>query len=216
MRSVVLLSGGMDSAIALHWALREHGRGEVAALAIDYGQRHRIELVRASVIAARAGVPVVRVEALLPWTGTSLTRGGALDHDRVVVPGRNTILLTLAAARALSYGADRVVIGCCQDDAERFPDCRPQYLRVAERALSLGLGVPFAIDAPLVHRSKAAAIALMRELGEACEQAVARSWSCYDPQDAGARSPTPCGRCLACEHRARGFAEAGVRDLGVP
>lgn len=204
---IVLLSGGMDSTVALFWALREHA--DVETLAIDYGQRHRVELGRARRIAALAGVPHREVCASIPWAPSALTGAGSFDADRVIVPGRNLILLTLAAS------GGSVVIGCSGADAERFPDCRVPFLDAAAEALSLGLGRRIEVLAPLVHRSKAQTVELMRELGDDCARAVGLSWSCYDPQDAGARSPIACGRCLACEARARGFGEVGMRDPGA-
>lgn len=200
MSCTVLLSGGMDSAICLHWARERHE--DVRAISIDYGQRHVTELVSARRIARRAGVELVELRAEIPWRPSALTGAGG----DVVVAGRNGILAHIAAAQV---PGGRVVMGCCADDAARFPDCRPAYLEALSQALTLALGV--ALNAPLVTLSKVDALRMASTIPGALD-AVALSWSCYDPQDAGARRPIKCGRCLACEVRTKAFAEIGEPD----
>jgi 7-cyano-7-deazaguanine synthase len=202
MSAIVLLSGGLDSAICLHLALERGCSLNVRAIAIDYGQRHTTELVSARRIARRAGVELLEVTAKIPWQASALTGGGG----DVVVPGRNAILATIAAAHV---PGGTVVMGCCLDDAERFPDCRPAFIDALDDMLRLALNVR--LDAPLVHRTKAEALRLARTVRGAWD-AVALSWSCYAPQDAGARRPTKCGTCLACVTRAAAFAEVGEPD----
>ena len=99
-------------------------------------------------------------------------------------------------------------MGCCADDHERFPDCRPDYLAALAATLRLALRVR--LEAPLVMRTKAETLSLARELG--AWDAVALSWSCYAPQDAGARRPIACRSCLACKVRAMAFEDIGEDD----
>jgi 7-cyano-7-deazaguanine synthase len=122
------------------------------------------------------------------------------------VPGRNAILATIAAAHV---PGGRVVMGCCADDAERFADCRPAFVEALDAVLRLALDV--SLEAPLVHLSKTEALRLARTVRGAWS-AVALSWSCYAPRDAGARRPVKCGSCLACVTRAAAFAEVGEPD----
>lgn len=211
--AILLLSGGMDSAVAGFVVQRRH---PLHAITFSYGQRHEAqEVAAAKKIAGELGAP----HEVLPISGlprTPLTGDGAVtDAISAVVPGRNTIFLTLAAARAQQLGMHRVVIGCCRDDADTFPDCRPGYLLAAETMLRLGIGDPeFTIMAPLVGRTKAAIVRLARELDTgALWEALTDSWTCYAPcvSDTGSRR---CNTCSACRLRARGFAEAGVQDPG--
>ena len=191
--TVVLLSGGLDSTVALFVA-RERWQ-DVRAISIDYGQRHRRELDAAARVAALADVPHRVLTVSWPWP--------PMQGD--VVPGRNTMLLTLAATHdAARGGSCRVVIGACAADAAAFPDCRLAYLLAAQQALSLGLGVPVEIVAPFIDRTKAQIVREARRLG--AWDAVAASWSCY------AGGAAPCGQCGACRYRAEGFAEAGEVD----
>jgi 7-cyano-7-deazaguanine synthase len=202
MNTIVLLSGGIDSAVCLHLALDRYGAGNVRAIAIDYGQRHITELVSARRIARAAGVVLTEAQATIPWRPSALTGGG----PDVVVPGRNLILATIAAAHV---PGGLVTMGCCADDAERFPDCREPFLEALDSTLRLALDV--GLYAPFVRRTKAEILRTARDLPGAWE-AVRLSWSCYAPQDAGARRPTKCRTCLACVTRAAAFAEIGEPD----
>jgi len=201
MSALVLLSGGMDSALALHWALARHDR--VAALSIDYGQRHSVELVAARKIATHAtqiadnftGLTEIKIE--IPWQSSSLTGGG----DSPVIPGRNSILVALAAAEAQAHGLDVVVIACVLDDAGTFPDCRQFFLATLHKATQLATGV--GVDAPFAGMTKRQCLA---EASAAAMEAAMLSWSCYAPQWAGARAPIPCRECGACLARERAFA----------
>ena len=139
-RAVVLLSGGLDSATCLAWALRE--RFEAHALTIAYGQRHAIEVERASEIARALGAASHRVAAvdLTFLAGSALTDRAvdvpkaALDEPSAAgipvtyVPARNALFLTLALAWGESIGARDLVIGVNAVDYSGYPDCRPEFL----------------------------------------------------------------------------------------
>ncbi len=217
-RAVVLLSGGLDSATAAAWA---RGAGfEVAALSVDYGQRHHVELEAAQRVAARLGIADHRVVAvdLRAIGGSALTAGLAVPKDRsaigsdvpiTYVPARNTVFLALLAGLAEVVGATELVIGANVQDYSGYPDCRPEFLRAFAEAARLGTragveGTRFAVRAPLLHLSKAGIVRLGASLGVD----YALTLSCYDPPAAFVH----CGRCDACRLRRAGFAEAGVPD----
>jgi 7-cyano-7-deazaguanine synthase len=178
---VVLLSGGLDSATAL--ALLKNRAA--LALGVDYGQPHAIELDYAERIAEYYGVRYMQLDA--PALGKS---------DDVIFQGRNALLLTIGCCAALATGAKGVVIGSNWSDWERFPDCRPEFMSHIGHALSTAYGV--AVLAPFLRMSKAEVAAKAKELGVPIEQ----TWSCYAP----AQGEQPCGRCLACETRAKALA----------
>ncbi len=196
-RALVVLSGGQDSTTCLFWALREFA--EVTALCFDYGQRHRIELDCAQIIAERAGTPLERIDlgpifaGLSPLTNHNLELGryasaealpGGLEDT--FVPGRNILFLSVAANRAYTLGADALVIGVSQEDFGGYPDCRADFIAAMAEALGLGLGKAMEIVAPLAHLDKAATVQLARELDGAME-ALAYSHTCY------AGTYPPCG-----------------------
>ncbi len=218
LTAVILLSGGMDSGVALYWARAKGYR--CRALSFDYGQRHRIELQFARRLAREAGCPWELVKFRLPWTQASslLNVRQALPHHRpaqigrggipsTYVPARNTIFLSFALAGCDAWGADAIVIGANAIDFSGYPDCRPAYFsalrRVAERGTRLGVkGSSPAIIAPLLKMNKSQIVHLGRRLKVPFEL----TWSCY------AGRVRPCGRCDACALRAKGFREAGFVD----
>jgi len=219
-RAVVLLSGGLDSAVALAVAKRECD--EIYALTVRYGQRHAIEVDCARAIARDAGVREHRIldVDLAGWGGSALTGGGEIPKEpegsaaagevpATYVPARNTVLLSLALAWAEVLEAEAIYIGTHMQDAGGYPDTRPEYLAAFEQTARLATragieGRAPAIRAPLVRKSKGEIISLGRELGVD----FAKTSSCYDPAPSGA----PCGSCSACRLRAKGFRTAGLRD----
>jgi 7-cyano-7-deazaguanine synthase len=217
---VVLLSGGMDSAVAGAWA-RSEGHA-ILALTVDYGQRHRIEIEAARKVArwldAREHV-LLRVD-LREIGGSALTadlpipRGGTGGSiPPTYVPARNTILLSLALSLAEAREAGAIVIGVNRIDFSGYPDCRPEFLaafaRVAEVGTKAGvLGHAPRLLAPLLDLPKEGIVRLGRRLGVPFADTV----SCYDPGPLG----RPCGACDACRLRREGFAAAGMADPADP
>lgn len=197
MRSVVLLSGGLDSAVAL--ALADD---PVEALTVDYGQRHRREIEAARALAAHYGVPwrpITLDPTLFEGTTSALVgntpvpEGHADEPDATYVPARNTVLLSLAAARAEVLGAGSVIIGANADDAAAYPDCRAAYLQSFRDVLLEGTLGHVWIQAPLLAMGKREILLHARRL----DVPVDLTWSCYEGLDSG-----PCGRCGACQARA--------------
>ena len=215
--SVVLLSGGMDSATCLALAVRE--APPVHTLSFAYGQRHARELASARRLARAYEVAAHRVVRLPlgALVRSSLTRSRVpLPHrparggrvPSTYVPARNSILLAVALGYAESHGLGRIYYGANAIDYSGYPDCRPEFVRafnaLARRAVRSPRegGRTVRLLAPLLHRSKADIV----RLGERLGVPWALTWSCY----AGGRRP--CGRCDACRLRARGFHAAGRTD----
>ncbi len=220
-RAVVLLSGGLDSAVVA--ALLRRDGWALHALTVDYGQRHRAELDAARAVAERVGV----AEHLVLPLDLTAVGGSALTDPAVAVPraadplapvgsgipptyvpARNLLFLSLAAGLAEARGAAAVAIGVNAVDYSGYPDCRPEFLDAFERVLRVGTragveGRPLRVLAPLLQRSKAEILALAGALGVPVERTV----SCYDPTPEGA----PCGGCEACRLRARAAAELAAR-----
>ena len=214
-RSVILLSGGLDSTTTLFYAQR---RGfKTAALIFNYGQRHKKEVERAKAIAHYAGCDYHVVKIALPWKGSALLdQHVAIPENRNVdvrgipptyVPARNVIFLSFAVSYAEAIGAARVFIGANAIDYSGYPDCRPEFFVAFEDVLSKGLksgveGNPIKIEAPFLKKTKAQII----KAGLKLKVPYHLTWSCYK---GGAR---PCGVCDSCILRQRGFAALKVRD----
>ena len=223
--AVVLLSGGMDSAVVLVLA-REQGYA-VHALSVRYGQRHTSELDAADRVARALDAvahKTVTVD-LRSIGGSALTDDidVPLDSDQdpgapaastsmipvTYVPARNTIMLSLALGWAEVLGSADIFCGVNAVDYSGYPDCRPEFIAAFERLANLATkagveGAGFRIHAPLLHMSKADIVREGLRLGVDFAQTV----SCYQADRAG----RACGHCDACRLRAEGFAAAGVRD----
>lgn len=215
-RSVVLLSGGLDSATAL--AIARARGDECHTLAFDYGQRHRAELAAARRVSASLRALAHRELriSLDAFGGSALTdpsiavpeHGGA-GIPVTYVPARNTVFLSLALALAEVVAAERIVIGVNFVDYSGYPDCRPEYIEafqhLARLATKRGVeGGTLSIDAPLMALRKGDIIRRGQELGVDYSLTV----SCYQADGEG----RACGRCDSCRLRREGFAAAGVPD----
>ena len=215
-KSVILLSGGLDSATVLALA-RERGFA-CHALSFDYGQRHEAELTAARRVARALGAvehEVIRI-ALEAFGGSALTdRRIAVPEAETrgipatYVPARNTVFLALALGWAEVIGARDLFIGVNALDYSGYPDCRPEFIEAFERLANLATkagveGDGFRVHAPLIAMTKAEIIHEGARLGVDYAATV----SCYQADEEG----RACARCDSCRLRARGFAEAGVPD----
>lgn len=212
MKTLVLLSGGVDSTTALHWAVREHS--VVGALAFHYGSNHaQQELACARYQAERLGVPYHEVDirsischlssALL--SGAQAIPTGAYDEQNMkqtVVPFRNGIFLSIAAGVAESRGAEAVAIAAHAGDHSLYPDCREEYMQAMGQAIALGTYAGVQILRPFIHMGKGEIVALGAELGVD----FAHTYSCY------CGGAAHCGQCGTCQERRGAFLSAGVAD----
>lgn len=218
--AVVLVSGGMDSAVVAAIA-REQGFA-VHALSVAYGQRHLSELAAAARVVAMTGAvahKIVDVD-LRSIGGSALTDtriavpldspdSGEANIPSTYVPARNTIMLSVALGWAEVLGARDIFCGVNAVDYSGYPDCRPAFIAAFERLANLATkaGVEqggLRIHAPLMHLGKGDIILKGLELGVDFSQTV----SCYQASPEG----LACGHCDACRLRAEGFFSAGVAD----
>lgn len=218
-RAVVLASGGLDSTVTAALA-REAGH-ELLWLTVDYGQRHAIEVERARQVAAAMGAAkhTVLMLNLRALAGSALTGDLPVPKDRhsaersrgipvTYVPGRNLVLLSLAAAHAEAEGASLIYFGANVLDYSGYPDCRPEFIRAFEAAVNAGTkaaaeGATLRVRAPLLEMTKADIIRTGIRLGAPLHL----THSCYDPV-----GDLACGRCDSCLIRREGFSRAGVED----
>lgn len=213
--AVVLVSGGMDSAVTL--ALARESGFDCHALSVAYGQRHSSELVAAAALARTLGAVEHKtvVVDLRSIGGSALTadidvpeQGGA-GIPVTYVPARNTIMLSIALGWAEVLGASDIFCGVNAVDYSGYPDCRPAFIEAFERLANLATksgveGAGIRLHAPLMAMSKADIARAGACLGIDFSTTV----SCYQA-DAEGRA---CGHCDACRLRAEGFAAAGIDD----
>lgn len=214
-KAVILVSGGMDSAVTIALA-REQGY-QVHALSVAYGQRHSSELDAAARVAKMLGAvehKTVHVD-LRSIGGSALTADidvpeeGGEGIPVTYVPARNTIMLSIALGWAEVLGSNDIWCGVNAVDYSGYPDCRPAFVEAFERLANVATkagveGAGLRIHAPLMAMSKADIAREGQRLGIDFSATV----SCYQA-DAEGRA---CGHCDACRLRAQGFHAAGLPD----
>lgn len=187
--TLVLFSGGLDSAVLLAWAKR---RGPVATLTADYAGRPAGER-RAERALLRHFRITQRHRCAFPATHSSWVDGSA---DRSFIPGRNLLLHANAFSLARRLGYEAVAVGHLRTDGDEFPDARGEFLRAFARLWRLGDPDPRRAPRlllPFIRGTKQDVVALGRRMGVPFE----KSWSCHRDRQG------PCGRCEACRERER-------------
>jgi 7-cyano-7-deazaguanine synthase len=215
LRSIILLSAGLDSAVNLQ---RAHQETDLAlALTFDYGQ---LAAAR-EVAAARAMCRRLRVRQRvlrLPWlhriSESALTReDNALPHPRrdeldskaaeesarvVWVPNRNGVFVNIAAAFAEALDCDLIVTGFNAEEGATFPDNSPEYVRAANRALGFSTMRRPRLISYTQDLDKVAIVRLGREIGAPLNLI----WSCYRGGE------EHCWRCESCLRLKRALQSA--------
>ena len=215
-RSIVVLSGGQDSSTTLAYAAGS--TGVVACVHFQYGQRHAVERDSAQWWADRLAAPLVvlDVPAIGDAVSSALTSAGAVTdaHPNAphlpasFVPGRNVVMLTLAAAVAHRLAAPNVWAGMSAVDYSGYPDCRPGTLRSTEQTIRLALDWPdCTLHLPLLDRSKADTFALAERLG-VLDDVIEHTHTCYEGDHSTRHEwGYGCGACPACVIRRDGWRE---------
>ncbi len=204
-KAIVLLSGGMDSAVTLFIA-KKNGY-KPYCLTFDYGQRHKKEILFAKRLAKAAKSYCTVLKIRLPWKKSALLdKNIRIPENRrlsrkdnippTYVPARNTIFLSFALSYAEAIGAKAVFIGANAIDFSGYPDCRPVYYKIFNKLFKKATKLEgINIAAPLLYKTKEDIVKLGRRLGVNFNL----TWSCYKG------GPKPCGVCDACRLRSKGF-----------
>ena len=218
MKSVVLLSSGLDSTVAFKEAYNRCD--EVLCVTFDYGQlASEKEITFAKKICELFNVCHIIIS--LPWYSTfrgALTGGGALPKileselddrevtretaEKVWVPARNVVFLSIGAALAENYKYDLVVSGFDAEEAATFPDNTPEFVESFNGMLKFGTLTHPSVYTPLISMSKVEIV----KRGLAIDAPLEWSWSCYEGWE------RPCGVCESCLRRKRAFNSSGAKD----
>ena len=214
-RSIVLVSGGMDSCVTAAMARAEND--QLAFLHVSYGQRTEARERKAfNDIADRYGVEkrlVVSIEYLAKIGGSSLTDEtiavteadlSSTDIPTSYVPFRNANMLSIATSWAEVIGAHSIYIGAVAEDSSGYPDCRPEFYSAFQKTIDTGTKPDTRIEirTPIIELSKAEIVKKGIEL----DAPLHLTWSCYRSEELA------CGTCDSCALRLRGFKLAGVTD----
>ncbi|OYT29807.1 7-cyano-7-deazaguanine synthase QueC [Thermoplasmatales archaeon ex4572_165] len=219
-RSVILISGGLDSAVTAFYAKQESS--ELYGLSFLYGQKHNREIDSAKKIGIEAKLKdhVFFTLDLNQFGGSSLLKNSketipnnvsveeiGKEIPSTYVPARNTIFLSIALAYAETIDADFIFIGVTSEDYSGYPDCRPAFIDAFQNLINNAtkktiLGKNIRLNTPLLKLSKDEIIKKGINLNVPFE----KTWSCYQGKDKA------CGICDSCKLRLKGFKNAGLPD----
>lgn len=214
-KSIVLLSGGMDSALTL--AIAKSVSEKVAVLHLNYGQKtQKKELESFNKLCEFYDITeklVVDISYLVNIGGSSLTdknlevEEADLSNTGVpnsYVPFRNANILTIATSWAEVIGASSIYIGAVQEDGSGYPDTRQEFFKAFEIAANLGTKpeTQIFIKTPIINMTKKTIIEKSVEMNVP----LGYTYSCYKNDEVA------CGVCDSCAYRLRGFKQAGLID----
>lgn len=204
MPAVVLLSGGLDSAVNLKQALDE--TGVALALTFDYGQRAAARELRTALeVCADLGAGHQLIK--LPWLAKLAPPSvadpasdlSAATDQSVWVPARNAVFISIAASFAEALGCEAIVCGFNAEEAASFPDNSPEFVRRCDAMLALATRNAAKVISPTLELSKPEIVRLGAELGAPLHLV----WSCY-----GA-GPEHCWECPSCRRLRAALQDAG-------
>lgn len=221
-KTLVLLSGGADSATALGMFVKDFGSENVSGLNVHYGQKHSREIQAAKDIANyyKINLHEIDLSPIFESSNCSLLQHSTINIPQqtyaeqlkttggtpvtTYVPYRNGLFLSVAASMALSLGCNILVYGAHADDAagNAYPDCSIKFTQALSTAIYLGSGQQLQAFAPFVSMTKAQLIKLGLDIGVPYEL----TWSCYEGKE------KPCGVCGTCRDRIKAFEENGAVD----
>lgn len=214
MRSLVSLSGGMDSATLLANSINAYGKPNVEAVGFTYGSKHNsYENKAAEALALYYEVPYRLIDLTQVMAGLKsnlLKAGGEIpeghyEQDNMsltVVPGRNIIFLSVLASIAMSEKFNYVTIGVHAGDHHIYPDCRPEFIRQMGWAIFYGTDSKVQLLTPLLHFTKAGIL----EAGLKMMVPYHITRTCYKDQ------PVACGKCGSCVERREAFSLQKATD----
>ena len=229
MKTLVLVSGGLDSTVLLHDAVCTKGRENVIALSIFYGQKHEKELEYARWQCKSIPVQLfeadlsdvfkfnVNSSALLQGSEQEIKHMSYADQLRELggsgtvsayVPYRNGLFLSYAAAVALQLGCETILYGAHADDAAgyAYPDCTEDFISAQQMAIVHGTGYKVYLSAPFYRMTKADIVKHGLSRGMTHKE-FEHTWSCYEGKS------EPCGTCGTCLDRAAAFRANGIHDI---
>ena len=221
-KALVLLSGGLDSAVCFFSAIQEYD--EVVALSFDYGQRHAKELRSAhNIVEYGKHFKQKNYEHILQSIkipkGTSVpsaltskhvklcAKGGYHNLPTSFVPGRNLLFLSFACTHAMVRGIDAVITGVNVQDFSGYPDCRPEFIKSFGETFFKATESSVKVLTPLMHMSKALIFAVHAERPDLLKFIVNTTMSCYEGDPKSHAWGMGCGKCPSCKIRAKGWKE---------
>jgi len=219
-KSLVVLSGGLDSTTSLRLAIEDYD--EVSAISFFYNQKQSVELKLAGETCKRLGVPhkIIDISFLGDIAKSTSTNISGSDIDMptinhvlgdpqpvTYVPNRNMIMLSIAASYAETKGIKDVICGFQSNDTYGYHDTTTSFLSKINSVLSENRTHTITVSAPFISLSKFDEIKAVYELDGNIDL-YNTTITCYNPNDIG----ESCGVCPSCAERLRAFADMGMTD----
>lgn len=221
MKSVVILSGGMDSSLALKFTVSKNGAENVAALSFNYGQKQAHELKCAEKVCKLLEVPhkIVHLRFLQEFSkGFSANVDedievpsikDILGHPQPVtyVPNRNMVMLSIAASFAETVGAQEVVCGIQAHDAYGYWDATKEFVDAMNNVIKRNRQNQIEIVAPYADLSKTDELLALQKI-DGNVNFLKNTFTCYNPQ----KGKISCGNCPSCAERIQAFINCNLED----
>jgi len=218
---VVILSGGMDSTIAMRLAVEKYGKENVSALTFYYGQKQSREIDMARMSTNLLGVNHKVVDA--SFLG-DISKGFSANVDtdmamptikdvlgdprpKTYVPNRNMILMSIAAAFAETQGVEYIITGLQVHDEYSYWDTTARFVNKMNEVFSENRKIKIKLIAPFVALSKSQELNIIKELDGNLNLTL-YTLTCYNPN----QQHESCGVCPSCSERIKGFASIGEID----
>lgn len=200
--SVILLSGGLDSLVALGYSQKHTDYNVKLALTFDYGQKSRdAEIAASKKISEYYGIEhkVIKLDWLKEITNTALVSDRTIPTEKlyteesaasVWVPNRNALFLNIAACFCDSYGFNYILYGANKEEAGTFPDNTEEFRYQISKLFETSTLVKPQVAAPLINYNKNDIVRIAVE--DSVPLKLVRS--CYNSGD------KHCGVCESCCH----------------
>lgn len=222
-KAVVLCSGGLNSAVTATIALNEH---DVALLHVRF--EHRAADREAELFEKQAEYFETSQELVVNLPHLAMMGGSArinpdLHIEDVMtigdgksssyIPGLIGTLLNVGFTWASTIGASKVFLGVSEElgpPAPRlssiYPDYSREYIELCKHAYAIASPYrPITIEMPIIDLSRTEIVKLGNRLGTP----FSLTWSCISS------GTEPCGVCIGCATRNRGFLDAAIPDPGL-
>lgn len=215
---VVLCSGGMDSSSLL--ALLNKHDFNILPLTFNYGSKHNYAEFSALInickfLKLRKPIRIDMSNIFIHFKSSLLQKDAKIPHGHyaedsmknTVVPGRNSIMLSIALGIAQSNNIDWIGIANHAGDHFIYPDCRKEYIDHLAGAFNIASEGKVGILSPFINMDKSQ----IAKVGHNCSLPLEMTWSCYE----GNLEKGQCGLCSTCSEKHWGLLKAGLEDKTV-
>jgi 7-cyano-7-deazaguanine synthase len=218
---IVVLSGGMDSTIAMRLCVEKYRAENVRALTFFYGQKQQHEIECAKRTTELLGVKH-KIFDLSVLGEISKGFSANVDTDinmptikdvlgdprpKTYVPNRNMILMSVAAAFAEVENIDTIVMGLQIHDEYGYHDTTKRFVNKVNDTLSENRIIKINVIAPFASMSKYDEINILWQLDQNVDL-LKNTLTCYNPDEHG----KSCGKCPSCSERIGNFAKYKLVD----